>query len=187
MEAPLSVNWEKYPQGSLIVPRGTLASAISVGHVSGTTIRTHQGARTGLPTSATHATRVVICERLLLVPEKWGILSVLTVGQPSLRIERNGGGILRLDAVLSVLLEVGAEPLMPVQEFRERRGATVGMRPRRGSICRPCEASPTGMATFFKEPRRGWPSSVLPMNSGEKLEVLQETENLQPGRELPRG
>ena len=85
------------------------------------------------------------------------------------------------------MLEVDAEPPMPAQGFLERREATVGMRPRRGSICRPCEASPTGMATFFKEPRRGWPSSVLPMNSGERLEVLQETENLQPGRELPRG
>ena len=109
--------------------------------------------------SATHATRAGTCERLLPIPEKWEVRSVLTVGQPSLRRGRNGGRTLRLDAVLSATPEVDAEPPMPAQGFRERRRATVGMRPRRGLTCRPCEASPTRMATFFKEPRRRWASS----------------------------
>ena len=145
--------------------------------------------------SATRATRVVTCGLLLPTQEKLGARSVLTAGQPSPRRGRTGGRTLRLGVVLSAMLEVDAEPPMPAQGFRGRRGVTVGMRPRRGLTCRPCEESPTRMATFFKEPRRRWSSRVSPRNSGEMPEVLQEMENLRqaragnlpPGRELLRG
>ena len=174
---------------------GTLVSVISVGHASGTIIMIHRGVRTGSPTSATRATRAATCVRLLLIPEQWKGRFVLTVGPPSPRRRRNGGRTLRLDAVLSAMPEVDAEPPMPAPGFRGRRRVMVGMRPRRGLTCPPCEESPTRMAMFFKGLRRGRSSSVSLRTSGEMSEVLQETENLRqaragnlpPGRELLRG
>ena len=177
------------------MPCGTLVSAISVGRVSGTTVQIHQGVHTGSPMSATHATRAGTCERLLPIPEKWEVRSVLTVGQPSLRRGRNGGRTLRLDAVLSAMPEVDAEPLMPAPGSRGRRKVMVGMRPRRGLTCPPCEGSPIRMVTFFKELRRRQSSSVSLKTSGGIPEVPRETENLRqaragnlpPGRVLLRG
>ena len=194
MELPSSVSWEKYHRDLLTVLCGTLANAISVGRASGTTVQIHREVHTGSPMSATRATRVATCVRLLLIPEQWEVRFVPTAGPPSPRRGRSGGRTLRLDAVLSATPEVDAEPPMPAPGFRERRRAMVGTRLRRGLTCPPCEESPTRMATFFKELRRGRSSSVSLRTSGEMSEVLQETENLQqakagnllPGRELLR-